>query len=72
MMENKKDRIGPYSFTHPEKGRRPTADPFLLSKFVLPIASTEETILDIGTGSGVIPLLTAANSGASKIVGVEV
>jgi tRNA1Val (adenine37-N6)-methyltransferase len=45
-------------------------DAVILANFVK--AGARDTVLDLGTGSGVIPMLLAAKTSASKIVGVEI
>ncbi len=45
-------------------------DAVILANFVN--AGARDTVLDLGTGSGVIPILLAAKTRASKIVGVEI
>ncbi len=52
-----------------KKGYRFSLDPLLLAGFVS--VGSEETVIDIGTGSGVIPLLLAAGSRGKSITGVE-
>lgn len=44
-------------------------DAVLLANFVK--ASKNDTIIDLGTGSGVIPLLLSAKTNAKKLVGIE-
>lgn len=52
-----------------EKGYRYSLDPFLLAHFVEPKGG--ETVVDLGTGSGVIAVLLAAKYQALKVTGVE-
>ena len=52
-----------------KKGYRFSLDPLLLAGFVS--IGPEESVIDIGTGSGVIPLLLAADSRGKSITGVE-
>ncbi len=52
------------------KGFRYSVDALLLSHFVLPAEG--ERAIDLGTGSGVIPLILAARGRAEKLVGVEI
>jgi len=53
-----------------KRGYRFSLDPVLLSDFT-PVAAGD-TLVDLGTGSGVVPLLLAARTGAGHIVGVEI
>ncbi len=45
-------------------------DAVLLSSFV--IASNNDTVVDLGTGTGIIPLLLSAKTSAKKIYGIEI
>ncbi len=47
-----------------------TLDAFLLTGFIRPKPS--ETIVDLGTGSGVLPLLLAGQDRVSRVTGVEI
>lgn len=53
----------------PKAGYRFSLDPVLLCAFAR--VGDGEEVADLGTGSGVIPLLLAAQTGAARIVGVE-
>jgi tRNA1Val (adenine37-N6)-methyltransferase len=53
-----------------KRGYRFSLDPVLLSAFSR--VASEETVADLGTGAGVIPLLLAVRTDAKKIVGVEI
>jgi tRNA1Val (adenine37-N6)-methyltransferase len=53
-----------------KRGYRFSLDPVLLWAFSR--VASGETVADLGTGSGVVPLLLAACTGAQKIVGVEI
>lgn len=53
-----------------KRGYRFSLDPVLLSDFTEVVAG--DTLVDLGTGSGVVPLLLAARTGVRKIVGVEI
>ncbi|MBI5643885.1 MAG: methyltransferase [Deltaproteobacteria bacterium] len=65
------EKIGPYTFSQEGTGQRLTQDPMLLADFALPLKK-EDSVMDIGTGAGVIPLLLAWKSAVSEIVGVEI
>lgn len=64
------DELKDYSLRiiQPENGYRFSLDPLLLCDFV---QSAATTILDLGTGCGIIPLVLARKFPASRIVGVE-
>lgn len=53
-----------------EKGYRYSIDPFLLVAFAAQECGPR--IADLGTGSGIIPLLLAVRSGETRIVGIEI
>jgi tRNA1Val (adenine37-N6)-methyltransferase len=53
-----------------KRGYRFSLDPVLLCAFSR--VSSGETVADLGTGSGVVPLLLAARTAAKLIVGVEI
>jgi tRNA1Val (adenine37-N6)-methyltransferase len=53
-----------------KRGYRFSLDPVLLCAFAK--VAKGEVVADLGTGSGVVPLLLAARTGAKKIVGVEI
>ena len=66
------ERVGPFYFIQKKKGHRLTSDSVLLSEFVSDIDIKDSCrIIDIGTGTGAIPLLLAARSQAT-ITAVEV
>jgi len=74
MNKNKNEKtesIGPYSFTQPISGQRLTTDTVCLVDFILPLRP-DDTIIDLGTGAGVIPLMLAARSASIRVVGVEI
>lgn len=62
-------RLGGLKIIQKRDGYRFSLDPILLCGF----ASVDgvEAVVDLGTGSGVIPLLLARTSAATRIVGVE-
>ncbi|OGP32392.1 MAG: hypothetical protein A2073_00200 [Deltaproteobacteria bacterium GWC2_42_11] len=65
------DNIGHFRIIQSKKGCRFSEAPFLLADFSLPITE-DDTVLDIGTGSGIIPLIIAYRTPARNIVGVEI
>ncbi|MBI4949212.1 MAG: methyltransferase [Deltaproteobacteria bacterium] len=64
------EKIGPYSFIQ-GSGQKVTNDPLLLADFVLPL-NADDRVIDLGTGTGIIPLLLASKSRAKRITGVEI
>ncbi|MBI1911554.1 MAG: methyltransferase [Deltaproteobacteria bacterium] len=70
-ISDKIELIGPYSMVQSDKGQRLTQDPFLLTDFLLPLKK-EDTVIDLGTGTGIIPLLLCSRTEAQNIIGVEI
>ncbi len=70
MTNNKIEQIGPYSFIQ-GSGQKVTNDPLLLVDFVLPL-NVDDQVIDLGTGTGIIPFLLASKSRAKRITGVEI
>ncbi|MBI5455200.1 MAG: methyltransferase [Deltaproteobacteria bacterium] len=64
------EKIGPYSFIQ-GIGQKVTNDPLLLADFVLPLDKGDQ-VIDLGTGTGIIPFLLASKSRAKRITGVEI
>ncbi|MBI5887278.1 MAG: methyltransferase [Deltaproteobacteria bacterium] len=64
--------IGPYSFIQKRSGNRYTQDSILLVNFVLESIGKDSKIIDLGAGTGVMPILIAAKTTATEITGVEV
>lgn len=62
-------RAGDLQILQAAKGYRFSLDPILLSHFAA--AGAAEQVVDLGTGSGVIPLLLARLTQASRLVGIE-
>jgi tRNA1Val (adenine37-N6)-methyltransferase len=65
------EELGLFKIIQKKRGHRFTIDSVCLSDFVLPVKSTDK-VIDIGTGSCVIPMLLLQKSRVRKIVGVEV
>ncbi len=59
-----------YKIYQPKEGYRFNMDSLLLAAFARPRRNAE--VLDIGTGTGVIPLLLLSKDDSLKIVGVEI
>ncbi|MEG1963765.1 MAG: methyltransferase [Clostridia bacterium] len=53
-----------------QKKYRFTQDAVVLANFVR--ANSGETVLDLGTGTAIIPILVASKTNASKIVGIDI
>jgi len=66
------ESLGPYFFVQRKAGHRLTSDTVALAEFVLPSLSEEDSAIDIGSGTGAIPLILAWKSKVRKIVGVEI
>ena len=62
-------RIGNLRYLQPKKGYRFSVDAVLLADFLR--ADSAERVIDVGTGSGILPLLCAALTPAQEIVGLE-
>jgi len=56
--------------SQPRSGYRYSLDPFLLADFAA--AEKGPSIVDLGTGSGILPLLLARHTPARRIVGIEI
>ena len=65
------ENIGPYTFIQPKSGQKITSDSILLAEFSLPLEKND-TVIDLGTGCAIIPLILCHRSGVKKIVGVEI
>jgi len=65
------EEVGPFRIIQRKKGYRFGIDPFLLVDFAIPVG-TDERVIDIGTGSGIIPLLLLQRSDVKNVVAVEV
>lgn len=65
------DDIGSYRIIQKKNGYRFTEDSVRLAGFVLPLKPTD-SVIDLGTGSGVIPLILAQKSQVQNIAGIEI
>lgn len=65
------DDLDSYKIIQRKNGYRFSTDAVLLADFILPLKSTD-SVIDLGTGSGVIPLILAQKSSVQKIVGIEI
>ncbi|WKZ31634.1 MAG: methyltransferase [Thermodesulfobacteriota bacterium] len=66
------EKLGPYFFVQRKAGQKLTGDSVELAEFAIPTLDENDSIIDIGTGTGAIPLLLAWKSRAGKITGVEI
>ncbi len=62
-------RLGGLKIIQKKRGYRFSLDPILLCAFAE--ISEGERVADLGTGSGVIPLLLARKTAAGKVLGIE-
>ncbi|GAK59680.1 SAM-dependent methyltransferase [Candidatus Vecturithrix granuli] len=62
-------KIGNLLYIQPKQGYRFSVDAILLADFVK--VKPDERIIDLGTGSGILPLLIAALTPVCEIVGLE-
>ena len=65
------ETLGRFRLIQERRGYRYSVDSLLLSRFVLSLRRGER-IIDIGTGSGVIPLLLMEEDEGQQITGVEI
>ena len=66
------EELGPYRLIQNRRGGfRLTRDTILLTEFLSPL-DKDDSVIDLGTGAGIIPLILAWKSPAVNIVGVEV
>ena len=61
---------GQIRLLQPETGYRVSMDPFFLCRHVVP--ENDQKVLDIGCGSGIIPLLLTRKNPSAHITGVEI
>ena len=62
-------KIGGLQFLQPEQGYRFSVDAILLADFLK--VKPDERLIDLGAGSGIIPLLASVLTSAREIVGLE-
>ncbi|MBI3398203.1 MAG: tRNA (adenine(22)-N(1))-methyltransferase TrmK [Deltaproteobacteria bacterium] len=65
------DELDSLKIIQKKNGYRFSADSVQLANFILPLQSTD-SVIDIGTGSGVIPLILAKESPVQNIIGIEI
>ena len=65
------DDLGSFKIIQKKNGYRFSDDSVQLANFVLPLKS-DDSVIDLGAGSGVIPLILAQKSQIKNIVGVEI
>lgn len=65
------DDLGSYKIIQKKSGYRFTEDSVHLANFALPLKATD-SVIDLGTGSGVIPLILAQTSQVQNIIGIEI
>ncbi|MBI5233940.1 MAG: tRNA (adenine(22)-N(1))-methyltransferase TrmK, partial [Deltaproteobacteria bacterium] len=68
---SEKTGLGAFVFYPGERPIRPTEAPFWLLDFASPFEK-DDTVIDLGTGTGIIPLLIALRSEVQVIVACEV
>lgn len=66
------ERLGPFFFVQRKAGQRLTSDTVELAEFAAPALHENDSIIDIGAGTGAMPLILAWKSGVGKITGVEI
>ena len=65
------DDLGSFKIIQKKNGYRFSDDSVQLANFVLPL-KPDDSVIDLGAGSGVIPLILAQKSQIKNIVGVEI
>lgn len=65
------DELGEFRIIQKKNGYRFSDDSVQLADFILPL-KYDDSIIDLGTGSGVIPLILAQRSQVQNIVGMEI
>ena len=65
------EELGSLKIIQKKKGYRFSADSVLLAGFALPL-SQSDTVIDLGTGSGVVPLILAQKTPVRNIIGIEI
>lgn len=65
------DDLDSYKIIQKKNGYRFSDDSVQLANFILPLKPTD-SVIDLGTGSGVIPLILTQKSQVQNIVGIEI
>ncbi len=65
------DELGEFRIIQKKNGYRFSDDSVQLANFVLPL-KPDDSVIDLGAGSGVIPLILAQKSQVQNIVGMEI
>ncbi len=65
------EELGPYLFRQKKNGHRLTVDTVLLADF-LPGLEKTDSVIDLGTGTGALPLILSEKTPVEQITGVEV
>jgi tRNA1Val (adenine37-N6)-methyltransferase len=66
------ESLGPYFFIQRKAGHRLTNDSVALAEFAAPSLSEKDTLIDLGTATGAIPLLLSWKTEIKSITGVEI
>ncbi|HEY4708005.1 MAG TPA: methyltransferase [Thermodesulfobacteriota bacterium] len=66
------ESLGPYFFVQRKAGHRLTGDTLSLAEFAIPTLTDKDTVIDLGTGTGALPLLFAWKTKVRRITGVEI
>lgn len=68
------ETIGPYKYSEGHSAHRLGADSLYLADFAIPLinSSGEPSVIDLGTGAGVLPILLTAKTNVKKILGIEI
>lgn len=64
--------LGPYFFIQRKAGHRLTSDTVALAEFAAQSLSEKDTLIDLGTATGALPLLFSWKTELKRITGVEV
>jgi len=66
------ESLGPYFFIQRKAGHRLTSDTVALAEFAAQSLSENDTLIDLGTATGALPLLFSCKTELTSITGVEV